>query len=561
MPSPLECIEHVVVLMMENRSFDHMLGFLPREGHLRGVEGLTGGEYNLADPADPNSQKFFVARNACFELETMARGLGPAHDFGDVNRQLTNDRGGPSPTRPVENNGFVAAWIESLKCYLAVCQPALDPATQLRNITIPPTHAEIARVMECFTPTQLPVLSTLAREFVLCDHWFCSIPGPTMPNRLFIQAATSGGYAHNAFCDRFAFRTIYQNLAEAGKTWSVYHQNSFDIIMNFTDLHYGSANDPDDLKLRDFSLFEQDIAHGKLAQYSFINPRFIEHWNDLTQDVELANSQHAPCDVRQGEVLIAEVYNALRANESVWKKTLLVVTYDEHGGFYDHVPPPTGVRNPDGKISTDPPFDFTRLGLRVPAILVSPWLPKMVDSTVYEHSSVLATVKKLFNLPDFLTERDRHANSFEHLFEHARFRHDTPEKLVPLRPPKVGPGTRMGRLLDEVQKEIMQGIVSHLAPGEEQGLSQDHFEDGKIALDKLTVQQASALTSSVISKFKERVVANDGLHPDNTGNLRIGKPQTVNETESHGRTRTRIAGQAPENSAQTVGTGGTDQKS
>lgn len=540
-----------MVLMMENRSFDHMLGFLPREGHLRGMEGLTGGEYNLADPSNPASQKFFVSPNACFELETMARGLGPAHELGDVNRQLTNTDDGPSATLPATNNGFARAWAYSLQCYLALS----------KNVTIPPTPAETARVMECFTPAQLPVLSTLAREFVLCDHWFCSVPGPTMPNRLFVQAATSGGYAHNAFCDRFAFRTIYQSLADAGKSWSVYHQNCFDIIMNFTDLHYGSAKDPENLKLRDFSVFKQDIANGKLAQYSFINPRFIEHWNDLTQDVELANSQHAPCDVRQGEVLIADVYNALRANESVWKKTLLVVLYDEHGGFYDHVPPPVGVPNPDGRVSTDPPFDFTRLGPRVPAILISPWLPKRVDSTVYEHSSVLATVKKLFNLPDFLTERDRHANSFEHLFEHARFRHDTPERLVPLPVPKVGPGTRMGRLLDEVQKEIMQGIVSHLAPGEEQGLPNDYFEDGKLAVDKLTVQQASALTSSVITQFKERVVANNGLHPDNTGNLQIGKPQTENETETNGRTRTPTAGPTTEKLTQAVGTGGSSNQS
>ena len=143
----------------------------------------------------------------------------------------------------------------------------------------------------------------------------------------------------------------------------------------------------------------------------------------------MVNSQHAPCDVRPGEALIADVYNSLRANESVWKKTLLVVLYDEHGGFYDHVPPPTGVPNPDGLVSTNPAFDLRDWACAPRRILISPWLPRMVDSTVYEHSSMLATVKKLFNLPDFLTQRDRNANSFEHLFEGARFRNDTPERL------------------------------------------------------------------------------------------------------------------------------------
>lgn len=486
--------------MMENRSFDHMLGFLPREGHLRGVEGLTGEEHNLADPNDLNSQKFFVSPNACFELETMARGIGPAHDFVDVNRQLNHTHEGPSAALPARNNGFLRAWTHSLQCYLA-----LD-----KENAIPPTQTEMARVMECFTPAQLPVLSTLAREFVLCDHWFCSVPGPTMPNRLFVQAASSSGYAHNAFGDRFPCRTIFQNLADAGIKWSVYHQNCFDLIMNFSGLNYGSSGDPNDLNFRDYSLFKQDVATGKLAPYSLVNPRFIEHWDDLTKDVELANSQHAPCDVRPGEAFIAEVYNILRAS-GLWKKTLMVVTYDEHGGFYDHVPPPMGVPNPDGLVSTDPMFDFTRLGPRVPAILISPWLPKVVDSTVYEHSSVLATVKKLFNLPNFLTERDRHANSFEHLFEGARFRHDTPERLVPLPVPKVDPGTRMGRLLDAVQKEIMQGVVSHLAPGEEQSLAAS-----QLAMNTMTVQQAAALTQRAISRFKTCVAANGGTHPDAT---------------------------------------------
>src|SRR6185436_13044536 len=195
---------------------------------------------------------------------------GPPHDLGDVNRQLTNTDGGPTATLPATNNGFVSAWKNSLQCYLALS----------KNVTIPPTPAEMARVMECFTPAQLPVLSTLAREFVLCDHWFCSIPGPTMPNRLFVQAASSGGYAHNAFGDRFPCRTIYHNLADAGYTWSVYHQN-FDIVMNFTELHYGDTNNPNELNFRDYALFKQDLAAGKLAQYNFVNPRFIAHWNDL----------------------------------------------------------------------------------------------------------------------------------------------------------------------------------------------------------------------------------------------------------------------------------------
>jgi phospholipase C len=180
MTSPAGPIEHIVVLMMENRSFDHMLGYLPREGHLKNFEGLTDTEikpaqvggptlakyFNLRNPADPTSEMFSVRPGAPYKMETFVRGVGPPHDLPDVNLQLNNTKDGPSAALPATNNGFVRAWVDSLlRCKYE------------------PTTDEIQRVMECFSPEQLPVLSTLAREFVLCDHWFCSVPGPTMPNR------------------------------------------------------------------------------------------------------------------------------------------------------------------------------------------------------------------------------------------------------------------------------------------------------------------------------------------------------------------------------------------
>jgi phospholipase C len=275
--------------------------------------------------------------------------------------------------------------------------------------------------------------------------------------------------------------------------------------MKFTQLNY-CPNKPNDPNFRDFKVFEQDIAEGRLANYSFINPRFIENWGHLMDGFEWVNSQHAPCDVRPGEMLIAQVYNALRRNEDVWKKTLLVILYDEHGGFYDHVPPPAGVPNPDGLVSKDPPFDFTRLGPRTPAILISPWLPRQLDSTVYEHSSLLATVKKLFHLKDFLTERDRHANSFEHLFEGAQFR-DTPEFIELPEMPTIFP--RLEDLpMDEVQIEIMQGVISHLP--------KEQAEEAKALLGppcKMTRRQAAEFQDIAITDFTECVIANCGRHP------------------------------------------------
>jgi hypothetical protein len=169
---------------------------------------------------------------------------------------------------------------------------------------------------------------------------------------------------------------------------------------------------------------------------------------------------------------------------------------------------------------------------------------------------MLATVKKLFNLPDFLTQRDRNANSFEHLFEGARFRNDTPERLIPLPVPKVGPDTHMGRLLDPVQKEVMEGVVSHLPPGQEQALATD-----QLAAGELTLLQASTLTHRAIAHFKDQVVANGGQHPDASENLRIlgtRRTQTGIETETHGRTRTPTPDPTPP-SPQTVGAGDPNQ--
>jgi phospholipase C len=505
MPSTSGPIEHIVVLMMENRSFDHMLGYLPREGHLQNFEGLTDTEikpaelggptsekfFNLQDPTVPTSAKFSVCRGAPYKMEVFVRGVGPPHDFPDVNFQLNNTKDGPSAMLPATNNGFVRAWADSL-----------------RRFGVEPRTAELQRVMECFTPEQLPVLSTLAREFVLCDHWFCSVPGPTMPNRLYVHAATSCGYAHNAFGTKLSCRTIYNSLSEAGYTWNVYHQN-MDVVMDFTQLHYNESNNPNASSFRDYASFKDDIENGKLAHYNFINPLFISHWSNLTQDVELATSQHAPCDVRPGEQLIAEVYNALRSNKSVWEKTLLVILYDEHGGFYDHVPPPTGVPNPDGwKDETlNPPFDFRRLGPRTPAILISPWLPRKLDSTVYEHSSLLATVKKLFNLKDFLTERDRHTNSFELLFKGAQLRddNDTPKTLTPLEADLSS--AQWGQLLDSVQTEVMQGVLPHLPDLER------HEAAAQLAAGTMTLQQASIFQEKALSNFKTSVIANGGQHP------------------------------------------------
>src|SRR5580693_4169871 len=375
--------EHFVVLMLENRSFDHLFGYL-------GIgEGLpSAGATNYLKPGNSNSKAFSTRKGGDYT----AVGQGPSHSLKQTNEQLfgvTKPTPAVSATTP-PMDGFVSS-------FSTVLQYDLKRA---------PTDNEIQQVMNCFDPTQLPVLSTLARNFVLCDHWFADVPGPTMPNRAFVHAATSQGYTYNAnWQPKFTCNTLYDRInAQPGLSWRVYYFDLNDVL----ELYPNVKSDP-----TNHVLFEQnflsDVAGDTLPTYSFITPAFLGK-NHIT-----INSMHAPADVRPAEKLIADVYAALKSNEQVWKKTLLVITFDEHGGYYDHVVPPATV-SPDGipgrlDQSFLVPFDFKRLGLRVPALLISPWFEPAVDSTVYSHSTIPGTVIDAFKLPGgFLTARDRNAN-------------------------------------------------------------------------------------------------------------------------------------------------------
>jgi len=166
--------------------------------------------------------------------------------------------------------------------------------------------------------------------------------------------------------------------------------------------------------------FEDLCATGKLPTFSFLEPRYYE----LTPEFP-ANDQHPAHDITEGEKIIKWVYETLRASPA-WNDTALMIVYDEHGGYYDHVATPLeGVPNPDGKVSTNPAFNFTRSGVRTPAVVVSPWINKgtviktpvgPMPTSQYEHSSLGATMKKIYGFPDFLTERQRWAGTFETQF-------------------------------------------------------------------------------------------------------------------------------------------------
>jgi phospholipase C len=249
-------------------------------------------------------------------------------------------------------------------------------------------------IMGIFPPAALPVLSGLARGFAVCDHWYSSVPTETFPNRAFACAATSQGHMNDA-TSSFTVQSIFGLMTAHNVSWKIYGYDAEPLTRgNFPD-----TLDAPDANFGKFPDFQADAAAGQLPAYAFLEPS----WGST------GNSQHPNYDVALGEAFILQVYRAVR-NGPGWASTLLIITYDEHGGCYDHVPPPTGATPPDSTIG-EFGFDFTRFGVRVPAVLVSPLIPAGTiyrvpeGSTPIDHTSVLKTIEQRWGLPA-LTARD-----------------------------------------------------------------------------------------------------------------------------------------------------------
>jgi len=403
MAAGLDALKHIVVLMMENRSFDHMLGAL-RADDAR-IEGLSGTEFNLDTTGKPAPVKPQAAFQGQLDPD-------PDHHFPGVDLQIFD--GNMAPDRQPTMGGFV-------KSYFA----------ERRDVK----HSR--QIMYYFKPGKLPVITTLAREFALCNGWFSSIPGPTLCNRAFAHYGTSFGHVDmNIFYPNTIYKSIYQRLQAAGKTAKIYYFDTKSSTMEIVNL---LQHQPQFFGV--FDQFLSDCQRGMLPDYSFIEPNYSDHDGDAGEI--LASDQHPDHDVREGERYIASVYNAIKANPALWESTALLVTYDEHGGTYDHVPPPACL--PDGFVAqpastlTGKPFLFDRLGVRVPAVLVSPWIPKgtvvpgaeQSGGRVFEHASIPATVTKVFIGPyDERSPREKAAETFDDLLTLDRMRTDTPEFVL-----------------------------------------------------------------------------------------------------------------------------------
>src|SRR5277367_2627855 len=340
----LESIDHVILLMLENRSFDHLLGYLyPRSGNFDGLDGTQSnrdldGTAVSVYPITPEHDNAYYYPLA-----------NPAEGFVATNEQLFSSDTAPADGKAA-NDGFVTSFANEL------ASPAhpLDPKL---------VGAQPSSIMGMYSPETLPVLCGLAKGFAVCDRWFASVPTQTIPNRAFAAAATSQGHLDN-HVKVFTCPSIFGRLTEATIDWAIYGYNRDPL----TRLDFPDTQHAEESHFGHFRDFLERAASGNLPAYTFLEPSFGAG----------GNSQHPNYDVSLGEQLIHDTYYALR-NGPGWNSTLLLITYDEHGGNYDHVPPPWGAVTPDNAVG-EWNFDFTRFGVRIPALLIS---PRIAAGTVF----------------------------------------------------------------------------------------------------------------------------------------------------------------------------------
>jgi phospholipase C len=333
----LNKIEHVVVLVMENRSFDHMLGYLKLEGVRDDVDGLTA---DMSNTFDNKPFPVHLLTKTSFE-----HGQDPCHAGRCVDEQLSRN-----------NGGFVSNYFAE--------------------------HGDTGEglVMGFYNGSALPVYDHLARNFCICDRWFSPVPGQTWPNRLYAVTGRADGSRDNKTVPLYNLPSFVRHLDAKGVRWRWYSHDF--ATLRLTDGRFrvgrnGNFAFFDRGTIFGDTSFIEDASNGDLAPVSWIDP-FFGH---LIRDKQ--NDDHPPSDVMAGQELVLKVYNAL-VNGPKWEKTLLVVVYDEHGGLFDHVPPPA---------AEDDSPSFRRYGVRVPAFVVSPFVERgKLSSTVFDHTSIIKTI-------------------------------------------------------------------------------------------------------------------------------------------------------------------------
>lgn len=467
----LHSIDHFVVLMLENRSFDNLLGALyPKSPAFDGVDGTqtnvgrdgrvwrltpTGDEDNIANLSVPAPD----GGELWSDMNLQIFGSGQVGAVGDHNC--------PKKGAVANMSGFVESFTDM-------------------NGEPPRGDYDPQKIMSYYQPEKhVPALATLAKQFAVCDCWFASAPCQTWPNRFFLHTGTAAGYENNAYKKIFEFTmpTIFGAFDAAGQRdgWAIYHHD-IPQTLALAQLRMRSDN---------FHMFDTFVKHageGTLPSYSFIEPRYYADAGLFPPRIRMPNDQHPPHIVTFGDELVASVYNALRSNEKAWKKTMLVVIYDEHGACYDHVPPGAAAAPGNGSCDNPAPvFDFDRYGVRVPAVVASPYIAEGTvlrpsddyphdGATPFDHTSVIATLRKRFGLGAPLTARDAAAPTLERVLNLA-----SPENLGPktVTPSSYDPGIayKIGALLERWNDlQLSLHDLARKLPPDGHGRAQDSID-------------------------------------------------------------------------------------
>lgn len=520
-------IKNVFVLMLENHSFDNLFGF----SALQGTDAASGQPTSINGVTNQtNSYNNFIYQ--------VQQGCGdpmvsdPGHEFMQTMEQLcgagtTNPfPGNPHAMYPsINNSGFVAS-------YATVSGSGYLP---------PPPPQNYGDIMLCSTSVnQIPSLYALAQNFVICDSWYSSLPGPTWPNRLFAMGGSSAGLDDSPTSSQitkwetvsgFAYQngSIFDLLSKNNLNWRIYNDDTdmfitdkpgfteggqFAIASGLKGITFSTINSLDN--------FAADLQGSYPYQYTWIEPNYGNASSDTYSN---GSSQHPTDTLAAGDNLVAFVYNTIR-NSPLWNQSVLIVTYDEHGGFYDHVAPPPALAPADAQtkgLNTNG-FNFTNYGVRVPAVIVSPLVQENhIDHTQYDHTSILRTVEDMFSTnPAYLTQRDGAAKSLLHLWSNTSLRTDCINNL-----PYTTPPTASKAALAEISPEAQAKRDSeplpesgnfigflHIALKTEVELSDGSDESKKAIIDRFETQvktrgDAREYMTSIFKRAKEAKKARD----------------------------------------------------
>jgi phospholipase C len=411
-------LDHIVVVMFENRSFDNVLGRLYGPADVESFEGVIG--KNLTNPipewAENGASRKFVDYAVATNMNTPKP--DPGEEYPHINTDLFGvadpknrfvplskmvaPYNAPKPGQQPTMDGFISDYISAFTAEMG------------RQ----PTYEEYAQIMTGYSPAQLPVTSSLARGFATFDHWFCEVPSQTFTNRSFFHAATASGYVINfppadAFPVHNTAETIFERLEKKGLTWRVYCDAPSPASMTGI-IHASRLHDRFATHFFTVADFLEDAQNGRLPNYAFIEPNLWHGHNDMHPPISAllhGLPWDPPSSLLGGEALLAKVYDAIRtssaSNGSNYLNTLLLVVFDEAGGTYDHVAPPAAPPPDAAATPGQMGFTFDRSGQRVPAIAISAWIPRRrVVTEEYRHTSLIRTLRERWSLGAPLTARD-----------------------------------------------------------------------------------------------------------------------------------------------------------